>query len=90
MSDFDIIIVGGGMVGQAFALSMAKSDLTIAIIEPNNPNPDIQKNFHARVSAITPASEIFLRHIEAWDLIQRKHAFTSTKVGVDEYYFGAG
>ncbi len=80
MSDFDIIIVGGGMVGQAFALSMAKSDLTIAIIEPNNPNPDIQKNFHTRVSAITPTSEIFLRHIDVWDLIQRKHAFTSTKV----------
>ncbi|SHA02697.1 2-octaprenyl-3-methyl-6-methoxy-1,4-benzoquinol hydroxylase [Bathymodiolus thermophilus thioautotrophic gill symbiont] len=80
MSDFDIIIVGGGMVGQAFALSMAKQDLTIAIIEPNNPTPDIQKNFHTRVSAITPTSEVFLRHIGVWDLIQRKHIFTDTKV----------
>ncbi|KAA0452052.1 MAG: FAD-binding protein [Candidatus Thioglobus sp.] len=38
MSNFDILIIGGGMVGQAFALSMAKQDLRIAIIEPNNPN----------------------------------------------------
>ena len=80
MDDFDIIIVGGGMVGQAFALSIAKKNLTIAIIEPNNPCPDIQEKFHTRVSAITPTSEIFLRHIGVWDLIQRKYAFTNTKV----------
>jgi 2-polyprenyl-6-methoxyphenol hydroxylase-like FAD-dependent oxidoreductase len=49
MDNFDIIIVGGGMVGQAFALSMAKrhqSNLSIAIIEPNNPNPEVKENFH--------------------------------------------
>lgn len=80
MDDFDIIIVGGGMVGQAFALSIAKKNLTIAIIEPNNPCPDIQEKFHTRVSAITPTSEVFLRHIGVWDLIQRKYAFTNTKV----------
>ncbi|SMN13910.1 2-octaprenyl-3-methyl-6-methoxy-1,4-benzoquinol hydroxylase [Bathymodiolus heckerae thiotrophic gill symbiont] len=80
MSNFDIVVVGGGMVGQAFALSMAKRDLSIAIIEPNNPNPVIKENFHTRVSAITPTSEAFLRSINAWDLIQRKHAFTDTRV----------
>ncbi len=80
MSKFDIIIVGGGMVGQAFALSMANRNFSIAIIEPNNPNPEIQDNFHTRVSAITPTSEAFLRKIGVWDSIQRKHAFTDTKV----------
>ncbi len=80
MGNFDIIIVGGGMVGQAFALSMAKSNLSIAIIEPNNPNPKIKENFHTRTSAITPASETLLKNIGAWDLIQRKHTFTNTKV----------
>ncbi|MBA5248608.1 MAG: 2-octaprenyl-3-methyl-6-methoxy-1,4-benzoquinol hydroxylase [Gammaproteobacteria bacterium] len=80
MGNFDIVIVGGGMVGQAFALSMARHNLTIAIIEPNNPNPDIQENFHTRVSAITPTSEAFLQSIGVWDNIQRKQAFTDTKV----------
>lgn len=80
MNSFDIIVVGGGMVGQAFALSMTNSDLNIAIIEPNNPNPEIQKNFHTRVSAITPTSQAFLHNIGVWDLIQRKYAFTDTKV----------
>lgn len=77
---FDIVIVGGGMVGQAFALSMVKRDVSIAIIEPNDPSPDIQADFHTRVSAITPTSEIFLKRIGVWDLIQRKCAFTNTKV----------
>lgn len=81
MNSFDVVIVGGGMVGQAFALSMAKkTNATIAIIEPNNPNPKLNKDFHTRVSAITPTSEVFLQSIGIWDLIQRKHAFTHTKV----------
>ncbi|WXU00422.1 MAG: 2-octaprenylphenol hydroxylase [Catillopecten margaritatus gill symbiont] len=74
------MIVGGGMVGQAFALSMAKQNLSIVIIEPNNPSPEIQDNFHTRVSAITPTSEEFLKNIGVWNGIQRKHAFTDTKV----------
>lgn len=77
---FDIIIVGGGMVGQAFALSMAKHNLSIAIIEPNNPNPKIQEAFHTRVSAITPTSETLLKAIGVWDLIQRKQVFSNTSV----------
>ena len=81
MSQFDIVIVGGGMVGQAFALSMAqKTNASIAIIEPNNPNPKLGQDFHARVSAITPTSEVFLTKLGIWDLIKRKHAFTQTKV----------
>ncbi|HAU20347.1 MAG TPA: 2-octaprenyl-3-methyl-6-methoxy-1,4-benzoquinol hydroxylase, partial [Gammaproteobacteria bacterium] len=49
MSQFDVVIVGGGMVGQAFALSMAqKTNASIAIIEPNNPRPKLGKDFHTR------------------------------------------
>jgi len=81
MSQFDVVIVGGGMVGQAFALSMAqKTNASIAIIEPNNPNPKLDKDFHTRVSAITPTSEAFLAKLGVWDLIKRKHAFTQTRV----------
>jgi 2-octaprenyl-3-methyl-6-methoxy-1,4-benzoquinol hydroxylase/2-octaprenylphenol hydroxylase len=81
MNQFDTIIIGGGMVGQAFALSMAqKTNASIAIIEPNNPNPKLDKDFHARVSAITPTSEDFLTKLGVWDLIKRKNAFTQTKV----------
>lgn len=81
MNNYDVVIVGGGMVGQAFALSMAqKTNASIVIIEPNNPNPKLEKSFHTRVSAITPTSESFLQSIGVWDLIKRKRAFAQTKV----------
>ena len=78
--DFDIVIIGGAMVGQAFALSLADTDLKIAIVEPNNPNPKLDKDFHTRVSAITPKSENLLKSIGAWENIKRKKAFVNTKV----------
>jgi 2-octaprenylphenol hydroxylase len=77
---YDIVIVGGGMAGQAFALSMAKTGYKIAIIEPHSPNPTLNKDFHSRVSAITPSSEQLLKDINAWDLIKRKYAFSHTQV----------
>ena len=63
--NYDIVIIGGGMVGQAFALSMAKTNSKIAIIEPNNPNPILGDAHHTRVSAITPTSEKLLKNIGA-------------------------
>jgi 2-octaprenyl-3-methyl-6-methoxy-1,4-benzoquinol hydroxylase/2-octaprenylphenol hydroxylase len=78
---YDIAIIGGGIIGQAFAIAMMKkSNLNIAIIEPNEPNPKLSNSFHIRTSAINLASEKFLKNIGVWDLIKRKNAFTSTKV----------
>jgi 2-octaprenyl-3-methyl-6-methoxy-1,4-benzoquinol hydroxylase/2-octaprenylphenol hydroxylase len=76
----DIAISGGGMAGCALALSLAKTNLNIVIIEPNNPNPVVQANFHTRVSAITPHSQAWLETIGVWNLIMRKQVFTKTKV----------
>lgn len=68
---FDVCVVGGGMIGSAIALGLAKSGLSVAIIErsmppiyePNQP-PDM------RVSAISQASEKLLKELGAWQYIQ--------------------
>ncbi len=80
MKHFDLVIVGGGMVGQALALSLAKQSFNIAIIEPNNPNPTLNDEFHTRVSAITPKSEQLLTDLGVWSNIKRKQAFAATEV----------
>ncbi len=77
---YDIIIIGGGMVGQAFALSMINKGLKIVIIEPNYFNLKLQDKYHTRVSAITPKSETLLRNIGVWKLIKRKYAFTDIHI----------
>jgi 2-polyprenylphenol 6-hydroxylase len=68
---FDVVIVGGGLVGAAFAAAVGKAALDIALIEtrapraPVPPNPD----WDARVYAISPASRQFLAALGAWDAL---------------------
>ena len=81
MKKFDVIVIGGGMVGLAFANELSqKKNCSIAIVEPNTSNQSINKTFHTRVSAITPSSEAYLKSLNIWDDIKRKQLFVATKV----------
>jgi 2-octaprenyl-3-methyl-6-methoxy-1,4-benzoquinol hydroxylase/2-octaprenylphenol hydroxylase len=81
LKEFDVIIIGGGMVGLAFAIELSqKKNCSIAIVEPNTSNPPIKKTFHTRVSAITPSSKQYLKSLNIWNDIKRKQVFVSTKV----------
>jgi len=66
MSDeFDLIIVGAGLVGASFALAMKDSGLKLALVEsaaPAAPSPE----WTSRVYAISPGSVEFLSEIGAW------------------------
>ena len=62
---FDIIIVGAGLVGASFALAMQGSGLKLALVEgvaPTAPSPE----WTGRVYAISPGSIEFLSEIGAW------------------------
>ena len=81
MKKFDVIIVGGGMIGLSLVVELSKKmNLSVAIIDPNDCNPTISDSFHTRVSAITPSTQDFLSSINVWDKIQRKKGFSATKV----------
>ena len=81
MEEFDVIVIGGGMIGLAFTLDLSrKKNFKIAIIEANECNPKVSSSFHTRVSAITPSSKDFLSSINVWDDIKRKQGFVATKV----------
>jgi 2-octaprenylphenol hydroxylase len=72
--EYQVVIVGGGMVGSALAASLANSDISVALIEPNQaqqPPNDISDcaGFDTRVSAITAQSEALLTRLEVWSLI---------------------
>lgn len=62
---FDIIIVGAGLVGASFALAMKDSGLKLALVEgkaPAAPAPE----WTSRVFAISPGSIEFLRESGVW------------------------
>lgn len=64
---FDFCVVGGGMVGSAMALGLAKIGFKVAIIEPSMPMLfDSKQAPDLRVSAISITSEILLQDLGAW------------------------
>jgi 2-octaprenylphenol hydroxylase len=70
--DFDIIIVGAGMVGATLACGLAEEaeNLRIAVIDANVPNFDWDKDsYDMRVSAITRASQTIFKNIDVWEKI---------------------
>ena len=71
MQSFDIVIVGGGMVGAALANALAPSKLAIAVVERQSPAPFApEQPLDLRVSAISAASETLLRRLNAWPAIE--------------------
>lgn len=85
MSDhYDVIIVGGGMVGATLAIALTtESAIKVALIEARLPNQLSENDeTETRVSAITPASETLLKNLSIWPqlLPNRISRFTDMKV----------
>ena len=68
--DYDVVIVGGGMVGLAMAGKLLELGLQVALIDPKPVETEwSQDSIDQRVSAITRASERLFREIGAWNHI---------------------
>ncbi len=70
LEKFDVVIVGGGMVGAALAVGLAKQNKTVAVIEGFQPQPfNAEQAMDVRVSAISAASVSLLKQLGAWEFI---------------------
>lgn len=68
MKQFDIIVVGGGMVGAAVALGLARQGKRIAMVERRAPEAfSSDQPMDLRVSAISPASVSLLQSLKVWN-----------------------
>jgi 2-octaprenyl-3-methyl-6-methoxy-1,4-benzoquinol hydroxylase len=87
MNDFDCVIVGGGMIGAASALSLANLGLTVAIVEQYQPESfGHSQTLDLRVSAISLASEHLLTQLEAWPQLQQWRLCPYKRLGVWEHH----
>ncbi|MRX28075.1 UbiH/UbiF/VisC/COQ6 family ubiquinone biosynthesis hydroxylase [Kangiella sp. HZ709] len=83
MKQYDIIVVGGGMVGLAFVAGLKGTSLKIAVIEPQEVQQEFDKtSIDIRVSAITRQSEKYFREIGAWQYLDKSSLSSYGKMEV--------
>jgi 2-octaprenyl-3-methyl-6-methoxy-1,4-benzoquinol hydroxylase len=86
MEHFDCVVIGGGMVGAASALSLAQLGLKVAIVEQS-----LAKKFSAeqaldlRVSAISTTSQNLLNQLGAWQQLEQWRICPYKRLGVWEH-----
>ena len=67
--DYDVAIVGGGMVGASFACAIASTNLSIALIETSVLEEDRQPSYDERGISLSPSSKHILEHFGVWNEI---------------------
>ncbi|WP_145572828.1 3-demethoxyubiquinol 3-hydroxylase [Yersinia mollaretii] len=70
--NYDVVVVGGGMVGAAAALGLAQTGWSVALLEHEAPAPfDTNSVPDLRVSAIGCTSVTLLKQLGAWSKVQQ-------------------
>ena len=67
MTRHDVIILGGGLVGQTLALALASGGLRVAVVDPADPSTVLAPTFDGRASAISSSSWRMLQAIGVAD-----------------------
>lgn len=67
--DYDLIIVGGGMVGASLAIALAGHGLRLAIIEAYPPGADTQPGYDDRGIALAYGSQCIFEALGVWPQI---------------------
>jgi 2-polyprenylphenol 6-hydroxylase len=79
----DVLIAGAGLVGLALAAALARSGVTVALLDRAQPvTPADPETWDARVYAISPGSAAFLQRIGAWQTLscERIEAIESMRI----------
>lgn len=69
--DYDLVIVGAGMVGASLACALAPSGLRIAIIESITLSNTRQSSYDDRGITLSPSSKRILDYINVWQQLQQ-------------------
>ncbi len=96
--EFDIVIIGGGLVGASLAAALKPSGLRIALVE-GQPLPSLDSEWDSRIYAFTPGNVEFLHDCGAWQKldmsrVQQVEAMrifgdTGSKLDFSAYQLGA-
>lgn len=81
---FDVVIVGGGLVGATLAAALGGTRLRVLLLDRDEPPAEapLAAEYDLRVSAVTRASERIFRGLGAWEGMGRRRVspFTAMQV----------
>jgi 2-octaprenyl-6-methoxyphenol hydroxylase len=88
LHDYDVIVVGGGMVGATLAIALSAANTRIALIEAVSPRAASQPSYDDRGLALSLSSRKILAGLGLWDAISKtanpiEHVHVS-----DQHHFG--
>ena len=96
ISEFDIVISGGGLIGATLALVLAEAipSYTIAIVEPVPLKSDAQPSFDSRCLAIAQSSKQLLASFGLWPALRQyaqpiEHIHVSDRGHIGKTYLHA-
>lgn len=83
MERFDVIVIGGGIVGATTACALGEAGLDVALVEARGAGASEEKpRRDPRVFSVTRASERILRSLHAWDAMPPAEVFAFTDMEV--------
>ncbi|MEL6090607.1 FAD-dependent 2-octaprenylphenol hydroxylase [Plesiomonas shigelloides] len=84
MQAYDVVIIGGGMVGLTVAAALHDSGLRLAVLEGQLPPSTLPAQPDVRVSAINLASQNILQRLGVWSAIMARRSTPYAKMEVWE------
>lgn len=67
-TSYDVLVIGGGLVGASLAAALKPSGLSVALVEAQPPAAS-GEGWDSRIYAISPGSAAFLGQCGAWDAL---------------------
>ena len=73
-AEYDIIVLGGGLVGSACTLALQRQGLKVALVERGSAQENIaDETLDDRIYAITPGNAAWLRSLDVWQKLEPRH-----------------
>ena len=86
---FDVVIVGGGLVGASLACALRNSNLRVCVIEAHKLDTDQQPCYDDRTVALSYGSRIIFEAMGLWETLSDRVEKISTIHISDRGHFGA-
>jgi len=71
-AEYDVLIVGGGLVGATLACALAGSEARLAVVEPVVVNAETQPSYDDRSTALSATSRRVFEALDLWPALQAR------------------